>query len=144
DQIRHDFPVVDREPFASAPETGHHFIGDQENAVLVAKITQALDVSVRWDKNSVGAGNRLDDQRGDRFCAFELDHLFRACKHFFRCVPTSLNTVVILRYTEDTGDAWLGCPATWIASERQRARRAAVITAIARADLVSSAIQACD
>src|SRR5690242_10054244 len=42
DQIRHDFPVVDREPLASASETGHHFVGDQENAVLVAKITQAL------------------------------------------------------------------------------------------------------
>ena len=42
DQIRNDFPVIDREPFSSATKTRHHFIGDQHDAVLVAKIAQAL------------------------------------------------------------------------------------------------------
>jgi hypothetical protein len=115
DQIRHNFPVVDREPFASAPETGHHFVGDQKNAVLVAKITQALQISVRRDENAVRACNWFDDQRSDRLSSFKLDHLFSTCKHFFRCVPTSLNTVVILRDTKDTRYAWLCCPATRIA-----------------------------
>ena len=33
-QIGHDVPVVDGEPLAGATEAGHHFVGDQQNAVL--------------------------------------------------------------------------------------------------------------
>src|SRR5215207_8128454 len=46
DQIRDDVPVIDREPLSGTTETGHHFVRDQKNAVLIAKNTQALHVTI--------------------------------------------------------------------------------------------------
>src|SRR6185369_15445719 len=140
DQIRNHFPVIDREPLSSATETRHHFICDQKYAVLVAKRTQALHVTIRRNENTVRTDNRLDDQCGDRLWSFELQNFFRACEHVFSCVPTSLNAVIEIRNAKHSGNARLRSPATRIARECQRARGATVISAITRADLVASGV----
>src|SRR6185369_15603442 len=94
--------------------------------------------------NPVRADNRLDDQCGNRLWSFQLQNFFRACEHVFSRVPTSLNAVIVIRNAKHSGNAWLSSPATRIARECQRARRAAVICTITRADLVSSGVKSCD
>src|SRR5215213_1145155 len=115
DQIRNDFPVIDREPLSGTTETSHYLVSDQKNAVLVTKSAQALHVTVRRNENAVGADNGLDDQRGDRLWSFKLQHFFSTCKHFFSRVPTFLNAVIVVRETEHAGDAGLGGPTARIA-----------------------------
>src|SRR5689334_14287979 len=97
DQIRNYFPMIDREPLSGTTKSGHDFVGNQENPVLIAKRAQALHVTVRRNKNTVCTDDRLDDQCRNRLRSFELQHLFSACEHVFRCVPTSLNAVIVIR-----------------------------------------------
>src|SRR5215213_11075211 len=144
DQIGNDFPVIDREPLARATKPGHHFVSDQKYPVLVAQITQALHVTVGRNEYSICSDNRFDNQRGDRLCSFELEHLFSAREYVFRCVPTFLNTVIEIRYAKHSRNTGFRGPATWITGERQRSCSTAVIATITRADLVTTGIKSRD
>src|SRR6185503_7605278 len=140
-QIRHDLPMIDREPFTRATKARHHFISDQQDAVLVAKIAQPLHVAVRRDEYAVSPGNWFDDQCSDGLWSFELENFFGAREHVFRRVPTFLNAMIEIGNAEDARNSRFGGPPAWIARESQRSRRAAVITAISRADLVASGVK---
>ena len=76
--------------------------------------------------------------------AFELDDLFELRQRVVSRVPAALNAVIRIENVDDAGDAGLGRPAARIAGQRDRARRAAVIRAIAREDLVAAGVPARD
>src|ERR1700752_70050 len=141
DQVGNDFPVIDREPLTSATKPRHHFISNQENAVLVAKISKTLNVTVWRNEYSVRADNGFDDQCGNRFWSFEFDHFLSARQHLFGCVPTLLNAVIIIRDTENSGNSRFSRPATRIARERKRTGGATVVAAIARSDFMTSTVE---
>ena len=61
-QIRHHVPVIDGEPFARPPEAGHHLVGHHQDAVLVAQLADALQVSVGRDEDAVRAGDGLEEE----------------------------------------------------------------------------------
>ncbi len=54
------------------PKPGHHLVGDEHDAVLVAELTHALEVAVGRHEDAVGADHRLEDDRRHRVRA--LDH----------------------------------------------------------------------
>jgi hypothetical protein len=143
-EVRHDLPVVDGEPLAGAAETGHHFIGDHQYAVLVAELAYALHVAVGWNENAVGAGDGLENEGCDGLRAFELDDFFDHRERLFSGIPAALDAVVRVEDSDDTGDARLGGPAARIAGERDAARGGAVVGAIARDDFVAAGEEAGD
>jgi hypothetical protein len=53
------------EGVAGAAEAGDDLVEDQQDAVLVADLAQALQVALRRHQHAGGAGHRLDDHRGD-------------------------------------------------------------------------------
>ena len=67
--VRHDVPVVDREPLAGAAEAGHHLVADQQDPVPVARLADRLQVAVGRDDHAVRAGDRLEDHGRDRLAA---------------------------------------------------------------------------
>src|SRR6185369_16896237 len=69
DEVGLDAPVVDGEPLPGPPEAGHDLVGDEQDAVPVADLAQALHVAVGRDEDPVGAHDGLDDDRGDRLRA---------------------------------------------------------------------------
>jgi hypothetical protein len=65
DEVGRDVPAVDREPFAAAAEAGHHLVGDEHDAVLVAEVAHPGQVAGRRHEDAVGAHHRFQDDRGD-------------------------------------------------------------------------------
>ena len=112
--------MIDREPFASATKTRHHFISNQHDAVLVAKIAQALHVSIWRNQYAVCADYRFDDDCCHGLWTLKFENFFSAREHVFRCIPTLLNTMIEIRNAKDTRDAGFGGPTTRIARERPR------------------------
>ena len=68
-QVGFDVPVLMAEAFAGATEAGHHFIHDQQNAVLVAECPHTGPIVVRWD---------------DRATARAGDWFRQKCRYSFR------------------------------------------------------------
>ena len=50
---------------AHAPERGDHLVEDEQDAVLLRDLAQALQVALRRDEHAGRAGHGLDDHRGD-------------------------------------------------------------------------------
>src|SRR5262245_60870179 len=119
--------MVDREPFTRATKAGHHFISDQHDAVLVAKIAQPLHVTVRRNEYAVGPGDWFDDQCCDGLRSFELEHLFSACQHVLSRVPTFLNAVIEIGNSKDTWNSRFSGPPARVARKSQGSRGSAVI-----------------
>src|SRR6185295_14814481 len=126
-------------PFAGAAKAGHYFIGNQQDAVLVAQRAQSLHVTIRRNQDAVRPDYGLDDYRCDCLRAFEFKNLFGARQNFFGRVRTFLNAVIEVGNAKDAGDPGLRRPAARITGQRQSSRSAAVIGAIARANLVTPA-----
>ena len=63
--IRRDAEIVDGEGRAEAAEAGDDLVEDQQDAVLVADLAQLLEIALGRDQHAGGAGDRLDDDRGD-------------------------------------------------------------------------------
>ncbi|MCY1360894.1 hypothetical protein D9M69_475420 [compost metagenome] len=64
DHVRHDPGMLETEPLAGASHAGLHFIGHQQPVVLVAQLTQSLQVSGGCRVHPTLALHRLD-QHGD-------------------------------------------------------------------------------
>src|SRR5579862_6548875 len=43
EKIGNNFPMIHREPCASAAEARHHFIGDHQDAILLAELAHAFE-----------------------------------------------------------------------------------------------------
>ena len=118
--------MIDGEPFAGAAEAGHDFVGDHQDAVLVAELAHALHVAVGRNEDAVGADDRLKDERGDGVRAFELDGLFDHGERGFGGLPSALDAVIRIEHADDARNARLGGPAARIAGQarwRPRWRR---------------------
>ena len=75
DQVGRHAEVVEGEPLAGAAEAGHDLVGDEDDAVPVAELADAREVAGRRDQDAGGADDGLEDDRGDRAGALELDDL---------------------------------------------------------------------
>ena len=76
EDVRHDLPVIDGEPLAGPAEPGHHFVADQQDAVLVAQRAHAFEIAIGRHVNAVGAGDRFHEEARDRLRPLEHDDFF--------------------------------------------------------------------
>ncbi len=72
-QVRRHAEEVGGERRAEAAEAGDDLVEDQENAVLVADLAQALEIALRRRQHCGRARHRLDDDGGDRLGAVQSD-----------------------------------------------------------------------
>ena len=63
DDVRLDAPVLDGEHLAGAAHAGLHFVGDQQDAVLVAQLAQLAMELRRRHEVAAFALDRLDEDR---------------------------------------------------------------------------------
>ncbi len=146
DQVRGDRPVVDGEPLPAAAEPAHHLVGDQQDAVLVADLPDALEVARRRHQDAVGADHRLEDDRGDR--AWALDH-DRVAQVLQRTRALLLLVAGVERRpvqvgppeVHDPGQAGLGPPPARVTGQRDRPGGRAVVAAVGRQHLVPAGVQ---
>jgi hypothetical protein len=93
-----------------------------------------LQVAVGRDEDPVRAGDRLEDERGDRRGALQLDRLLEVGQRFLDGVPASLDAVVWVEHVNDARCVLVG-PAPRVAGGLHGGPRRTVIGAIARQDL---------
>src|SRR4029077_19235665 len=80
-----DAEMFGGEPFAGAGETGLHFVGDEEDAVLAADILQELEIVARWNDEAAFAENGFGDDGGYRFGGDgTLEGVFEVMRESFR------------------------------------------------------------
>ena len=80
DDVGDDLPMVDGKPLAGSTKPGHDLVADHQNAVAVAQLPHALQVSIRWDEDPVRPGDRLQDEAGDGTRPLELDGLLQVAQ----------------------------------------------------------------
>ena len=140
DQVGLDTPVVDREPLAGAPEAGHDLVGDEQDAVTVTDLAQTLHVAVGRDEDPVRADDGLDDDGRDGLRALVHEDVLGGLQDLADRIRVLLAPAVEVRDADDARDARLGGPAPWVAGQRDRPGRAAVVGAVADGDLVAARV----
>ena len=75
DHVRLVAVALGAEPLAEAAPGADHLVGDQQHVVLVADLAHALEVALGRREAAAGVLHRLEDHRGDRVRALELDLL---------------------------------------------------------------------
>src|SRR5438132_6111655 len=80
DDVGDHLPMVDGEPLARPTEPGHNLVADHQDAVAVAQLPDALQVSIWWDQDPVRPGDRLQDEAGDGAGPLELDGLLQVAQ----------------------------------------------------------------
>src|SRR5436305_9491587 len=95
-----------------------------------AEIADSADEAFRGNEHAVGARDGLEEEGADGICAFELDRLVNPCERDLRRVPAALDAVIRIENVHDARHAGLRRPAAWIARERNRAGRAAMIRTV--------------
>ena len=65
DHVRHDPITLRREGVAEAPEAGDDLVEDQQDAMLVADLAQALQIALRGRQHAGRARHGLHDHGGD-------------------------------------------------------------------------------
>src|SRR5450631_1897480 len=73
DEIGRDAEIVGGEWCAKPAEPSNHLIENQQDAVLVAERTQALEIALRRDQHAGRAGDRLHDHGRNRFRTVQRD-----------------------------------------------------------------------
>ena len=136
--------MVYGEPLAGASKAGHNLVRNHQNAVLVADFAHALDVAVRRHKDSIRAGNRLQDKSRDRLWSFELDHFFDVSQSLLDRIPTPFDAMIWIENTDDARNAGFGGPSSRIAGEGDTSSCSAMVRTVTRQDLVASREKACD
>ena len=141
-----DAPAVDGEPLAATAEPGHHLVGDHHDAVVVAQLTDALEVAVGRHEDAVRADHGLQHDGGDVLAALDHDHVGQVGER-----PLALLGVVGgvegravgvgPPELDDAGQPRLAAPAAGIAGHRDRPGRRAVVAAVGREDLVPAGVQ---
>src|SRR5450755_2262559 len=64
-QVGNGVPVLDGKPLAGTSESSHDLVGNREDVVVIAQRANTRDVPGRWDEDSVGADDRLEEYRGN-------------------------------------------------------------------------------
>src|SRR5437762_6591695 len=84
DQIGLDTEMFGGKPLAGAGETGLHFVGDKENAVLAANVLQELEVVARRNDEAAFAEDGFGDDGGDGFGSDDtLERVFEVVRESF-------------------------------------------------------------
>ena len=78
---------------AGAAKAGDHFVGNQQNAVLVADFPQPGPVVVARHRTSQRAGDRLREHGSDGLRVLELDHLLHGIDAKFRALLSGLAAI---------------------------------------------------
>ena len=81
-QVRRHAEGLRREGLAGAAEAGDDLVEDQQDAVPVADLAQALQVALRRDQHARRAGHRLDDHRRDRRRVMQRDQALQVVGQF--------------------------------------------------------------
>src|SRR5258708_10206239 len=144
DQVRDNLPVIDGKPRAGAAEAGHDFVSDHQDAVLVAQLAYSFEVAVGRDENSIGPDHGFEDERSNGVWAFELDGFFDHGEGSFGGFPAALDAVVGIKHANHSGNARLSGPAARVSRERDAAGSSAMVSAVARHNLVTSGEEARD
>ena len=146
DQVGRDAPPVDGEPLAAAAEAGHHLVGDQQHAELVADRPHPGQVAVRGDQDAVGADHRLRDDRGDRVRALDHQRVPQVLQGPGALLglglrvegrPVEVGTPVV----DDTGRTRFGGPPPRVAGQGDRPGGGPVVGAVRGEHLVPTGVQ---
>ncbi len=142
DDVRHDVPVLAREPAAGAAPARHHLVEDEQDPVPLRDLADRLEVAVGRVDEAVRADDRLHDHGGDRVRALVLEDLLqvRPARADRAGIGVSGRAAIRVRVEDarDARDAWLREPAPGIARERDRAAGGSVVGAVARDHLVAA------
>ena len=115
DHVGHNPRVVNGEPLSCSAKSGHHLVGDQQNAVAVADVTQPLHVTIWRNQDAIGSHNRLNDDCGDGVRPFEANDLLSLRKHLSSGAWLCSAEFVEVWDAEDPRHTGLGEPATRVA-----------------------------
>src|SRR3981081_1910410 len=143
-QVRDNLPMIDRKPLTRATKARHHFVGDHQNPVLVAQFPQAFEISIRRHKNSICSDHRLQNERGNRMRALQLNYFLDHGQRSCRGLPSAFDAVIRIEHPHHARNARLRGPSARIARKADRARRRTVIRAITRHNLVAPGEEARD
>src|SRR3981081_4344052 len=143
-QVRNNLPMIDRKPLTRATKARHYFVGDHQNPVLVAQFTHAFHVSIRRHQNSVPSAPGLQNERGNRMRALQLNYFLDHGQRRCRGLPSAFDAVIRIKHPHHARNARLRGPSARIARKADRARRRTVIRAITRHNLVAPGEEARD
>jgi hypothetical protein len=132
--------VLKAEHLAGAAEAEHDFVEDEEDVVLVAQRADTLEVARRRDEHAAASGDRLEEDGGNSLGAFVHDLLFHRGEATVDdarlVVPPRERKGVGVKHVHKAADVRLRHPAPGVSRHRERRRRAAVVRAVAREDLL--------
>ena len=136
-----DVEVLDAEPLAGPAPAGHDLVDDQQDAVLVAELAQALHVALRRDDDAVGPHDRLHDDGGHAL-GVVVHELF--LEHGQGLLPALLLVLGAERVAvgvgaeevHHAGDARLGGPAARVAGQGDGPRGGPVVALPGSVDLL--------
>ena len=74
---RYHAVMIHREPFARAPPSAHHFIGNQQDAVFVADRAHAWPIIIGGHDDAVRPDHAFHDDRSDLVRPFILNNFFQ-------------------------------------------------------------------
>src|SRR5690606_36363265 len=69
--------IINRERRTETAETGDDFVEDQEDAVLVRRGAEALQIALRRQNDASRTGHGFNDDSSDLFRAMQLDEAFQ-------------------------------------------------------------------
>ena len=147
DQVRANVPVLDREPFATPPESGHDLVGDEHDAVLIAQCPDPGEVAGGRHENAVRTHHRLEDDRGDGVRTFEHDELGEVRQRAFTLFGFGggvkrRSVEVRTEVVDHTGYRRFARPPARVARHCDRRGGTSVVAAVRGEHLVSTGVQA--
>src|SRR5882672_5524473 len=77
DEIGLGAEIVRGKRHPKPPETSDDLIENNENAMLLGNRMQSLQVAMWRDEHAGRSGDRLDDNRSDRFCTVQCDQALK-------------------------------------------------------------------
>src|SRR5712692_1981579 len=138
DEVGYNLPMIHRKPLTGPSKPGHHLVGDHQYAVFVANLADTLQIAVGRHKNAVRSRYGFQYECRNRPWTFQLDDFLDIRQRLLHRVPPTLDAMIGIEDTDDSGDAGLGCPAPGVASKRSASGSRAVIRPVACEYLVPS------
>ena len=136
DKVGYDAKQIRGEGRAEPPESGNHFVEDEQNAVAVADRAQPLEIADRRNQHAGRTRDRLDDHGGDRFRSVQGDQsleIVRELRSMLRLAFDEEVSLGVVRVPEmiDAWQAGKGAPVVDDTADGDAAEPDAVIAAFA-------------
>ena len=138
--------MLDGEPLSGSAEAGHHLVGDEHDAVLVADLPHAGHVAGRRHHDARGAGHGLEDDRRERRRPLVLDQPLQVLQRAlgFLLLVLGVERRAVQERAVEVHDAAAGVVvgvAARVTGQVDRGVGAAVVRAVARQHLVAAGVQ---